>query len=312
MTRLPRYVLAHAQSRRTAGWALVVAIALPPFFGCATFGRRAREDAKTTACRELSRQGIAAMEAGHWQQSEVYLLQALESSPADPEAHQYLAEALWHRGASMEALSHIAAAVRHNPHDAGLAVRAGEMAFAVGAHEEALKQAEQALRLDPMQSAAWGLRGRTFAQLNRPDRALADLQHAVELAPQSTDVLFDLAALYRQRGQPERSLAVLHNLLDNCPTDSEPPNARLLEGIALIEVGRPVEAAESLHLAAKASPTSADVLYWLAQAQFAAGSRDDAAATARQALAIDATHQPSQQLLAHMARAALAGDVSRQ
>lgn len=312
MTRRSSHDRASSHYTGAVVCALLLASCLPAQLGCATFGRRARQDAETAACRELSRQGIAAMEAGQWLQSESYLRRAVESSPDDAAAHQYLAEVLWQRGASMEALSHIATAVRLNSHDATLAARAGEMALAVGADDEALQQAEQALRLDPMQSAAWALRGRAFARLNHPDRALADMHHAAELAPMRADVLLDLAAMYRKRGQPERSLAVLHNLFDKCPTDSEPPNARLLEGIALLELGRPIEATDSLQLAVKRSPPTADTLYWLAQAQYAAGSRDEAAATAQQALALDAAHQPSRQLIAHMARGATAGEVSRQ
>lgn len=312
MTRPPSYLQAPPRCYGTTAFTLALVIVLSFSAGCATFGWRSRDDAKSAACRELSRQGIAAMEAGRWQQSETYLQKAVEASPNDAEAHRYLAEARWHRGANMEALTLIAAAVRLDPDNATLAVRAGEMAFAVNAYEEALKQAEQALRLDPLQSAAWALRGRTFARLNRPDRAIADLQHAADLAPQRTDLLLDLASMYRQRGQPARSLAVVHHLLDNCPTDSEPPTARLLEGIALLELGRPNEATDSLRLALKKSPPTAETLCWLAQSQFAAGNRAEAAATAQQALALDAAHQPSRELLSHMASAASAADVSRQ
>ena len=62
------------------------------------------------------------MQTGQWQQAEDLLRQGLEASPDDAEVRRQLAEALWHRGAANEAMSHIAAAVRLKPEDASFAV----------------------------------------------------------------------------------------------------------------------------------------------------------------------------------------------
>jgi tetratricopeptide (TPR) repeat protein len=241
------------------------------------------------------------MEMGHWQQAEVQLRKALEASPDDPLAHHYLARALWHRGASDEARSHIAAAIRLDPTDATLAVRAGEMALALGVFDDALSHAERAVGLDPKLAAAWALRGRACWRLDHPDRAIADLQRALALSPQSSDVLLDVALIYRERGQRARSLATIHNLLDTYPPGEEPQLALLLEGLTLLELARPHQAVESLLAASRRGPPNAEVHFRLAQAQFSAGRYAEATTAAEQALAIDTSHEASRQLLMQLA-----------
>ena len=274
---------------------------MAPVSGCATFGLRDPNAADVAAGRELCQEGVAAMERGHWQQAEVLLQQALRASPDDPETRRYLAEALWHRGAVDEATSHIAAAASLDTGDPQLAVRGGEMSLALGATDQALAFADDAIRLDPKQAKAWALRGRAFRRLNQTDRAMADLQRALELAPNEAGVLFDIAVLYRERGQPARALASVHHLLDVYPPGEEPQTALVLEGLVLMDLQRPHQAAESLLAAARRGRPSADVLYRLAQAQWSAGQYAEATWAAKEALAIDAAHQPSRDLLVQMA-----------
>ena len=280
---------------------LIAAATFSNTTGCATFGRRGPTAEKAAAGRELSRQGVAAMQTGQWSQAEILLRQALEASPEDAEVRRQLAEALWHRGAANEAMSHMAAAMRFEPGDAKLAARAGEMALAAAAPEAALSHAEQAICLDPQLASAWALRGRVFRRLNQPDRALADLQRALVFAPASTDVLLELAIMYRERGQPARCLTTLHHLHDTYPPGEEPQTALLLEGLTLMDLKRPQQAAEVLLAATHRGPPNADLFYYLAQAQSAAGKYAEATSAAQQALAVNASHEPSRQLLAYLA-----------
>jgi tetratricopeptide (TPR) repeat protein len=241
------------------------------------------------------------MERGNWQQAEVLLKQALEMSPDDAESRRYLAEVLWHRGAIDDAMSEMAAAVQLDPADAELAVRAGEMSLAKNELDAALQHADEAIRLDSTQANAWALRGRIFRRANQNDRAMADWQRSLELAPNDANVLLDVAVLYRQRGQSARALAALHHLLDIYPPGEEPQAALMLEGLALMDLQRPHQAVDSLVAAARRGPPSAEVLYFLAQAQWSAGRYAEATAAAEQALAIDGSHQASRQLLLQMA-----------
>jgi tetratricopeptide (TPR) repeat protein len=269
--------------------------------GCATFGRRGAAQEKIAAGRELSRQGVAAMEVGNWQQAEALLQQAVEASPEEADTHRHLAEALWHRGAADAAMKHMGQALRLEPNDATLLVRAGEMSLAMADHNTALSRAERAIQLDAKLADGWALRGRVFGRLGQSDRAMADLQRALEISPQDPEALLDVALMYRQRGEAARALTTLHYLLDTYAPGEEPQLALQLEGLTLMELGRAQQASESFQLAARRGPPNADVLYHLAQAQSRAGRYAEANAAARQALAIDASHQASRQLLIQLA-----------
>jgi tetratricopeptide (TPR) repeat protein len=280
---------------------LFVAVLAIGTTGCATFGRRSKDAEAAAAARDLSRRATAAMQTGQWQQAEFLLRQGLEATSDDAEVRRQLAEALWHRGATSEAMSHMSAATRLEPDDASLAVRAGEMALASGAHDAALERAELAIRVNPQLASAWALRGRVFRRMNQPERALADVQRALVFAPDNADLLLELAVVYRERGEPARCLTTLHRLHDTYPLGEEPQNALLLEGLSLMELKRPHQAAEVFLAASQRGPANADVLYHLAQAESAIGDYADATAAVQQALAIDATHQPCRALLAELA-----------
>jgi tetratricopeptide (TPR) repeat protein len=288
----------------------LVVMILPGTAGCATFGRRGADAEKAATCRVLSQQGVAAMQLGQWQRAELLLEEAVAASPDDPQARRHLAEVFWHRGATAQAATHMQAAVRTSPADAGLAVRAGEMALAIGARDLALSYADQAIRSDPQLASAWTLRGRTFWQLQQPERAIADLERSLEFAPERVDVLLDLAVMHRDRGQPARCLTTLYHLYDAFPPGAQPQAALELEGLTLLDLGRPHQACIAFLAASKRGPASAQILYYLAHAQYGAGKYAEATTSAEQALAIDASHEPSRQLLAQLA--ALAPGTERQ
>jgi tetratricopeptide (TPR) repeat protein len=271
------------------------------FSGCAVFRHKGPTPESVAASRELSRQGVAAMETGQWQQAEDLLRKALQTSPDDASTHRSMAEALWHRVARQEAIAQIEEAIEHDGSNSALRVRAGVMDLAVDATDSALKHAERAIRSDPKSAAAWALRGRCFQQKNQADRALADLQHSLEFAPDDADVLLDVALVYKQRGQAARSLTTVHHLLDTYPPGEESQQAFTLEGLALLDLKRPQQACEALASAAKRGAPTADCLYNLARAYAAAGDMEQATATAQQALSLNASHQPSRDLLTQLA-----------
>jgi len=275
-----------------------------PLSGCKTLGRHGPVPEQVVTSRELSCKGVTAMETGQWSEAEELFRGAIEASPTDPETRRHLAEVLWQRGASSDALLQIETAVRLSDSDATTTVRAGEMLLATGAVDKALRRADKAISLDPQLATAWALRGRVYWQKGEMDRALADLQRALQYAPESPDVLLDLAALYRQRGQHERCLTTLHHLLDTYAEGEEPQVALQLEGLALGDLGRQQDAVECLTAACRRGPADAQTLYYLAEALSATGRQEEAAAAARQALAADSTHEPSRQLLARLASAA--------
>jgi tetratricopeptide (TPR) repeat protein len=288
------------------GWRCVVSRVQTAFLllgisGCAIFGRRGKSDTALSAARELSRQGVAAWDAGQVQQAEDLLKRSLAASPDDASAHRYMAEVLWRRGAGEVALSQIAEAIRLEPTDAAMAARAGEMSLASGRRDIAFAHAERAIHLDPKLSSAWALRGRCFEQMNQDERALADLQRAVELAPDRSDLLLEVASIYRLRGQNARCLTAIYRLLDSYSPGGEPQSVLVMQGQTLMDLGRPQQATEALLAAVQHGAPSADVYFYLAQSYSAAGRVNEATAAAQQALSINCGHQPSRQLLAQLA-----------
>jgi predicted Zn-dependent protease len=244
---------------------------------------------------------VAALEAGQPQQAEDLLKKSLAASPDDASARRYMAETLWRRGAGDDAISQIIEAVRLEPTNASLTVRAGEMYLAIGRREAAEAYAEKAIRLDPTLAAAWALRGRCFVKMNLPERALADLERAVELAPDQSELLLEIASLYRQRGQNTRCLTAIYHLLDTYPSGEEPQSVLVMQGQTLMALGRPQQATDAFLAAVQHGPPSADLYFYLAQSYSAAGRGNEASAAAQQALAINSAHDPSRQLLAQLA-----------
>ncbi len=269
--------------------------------GCAILGRRGQSAEVMSTARELSRQGVAALEAGQPEQAEELLKKSLAASPDDATAHRYMAEALWRRGASDEALSQMEEASRLDPTNAAMAERAGEMSLAGGRRDRAGAYAERAIRLDPKLANAWALRGRYFLQMKQPDRALADLQRAIELSPNNSELLLEVATLYRQRGQNERCLTAIYHVLDTYSSGEEPQSVLAMQGLTLMDLGRPQQATDAFLAAIQHGPPSADLYFYLAQSYSAAGRTADATVAAQRALAINSTHGPSRQLLAELA-----------
>ena len=242
------------------------------------------------------------MEHGEWDRAESLLVQAVESSPTNAQARSYYAEALWHRGASAEAVLELEEAINLDTGDVQAVVRSGEMLLATGEPRRAQQRAEEALELNPKLAAAWALRGRVMRAVGETDRALADLHRALDFTPDDRQTLFDLAELYRQRGRPQRALATLQHLLDVYPPGEEPTNVLYLEGLAYKALGRHQDAVESLHAARQRTEPSVDLLFQLGEAELMAGQAGAADRTVRAALAADPLHQPSLELLARLQR----------
>jgi tetratricopeptide (TPR) repeat protein len=296
----------HGGAAARSGGKLVVICLLALFLsiacGCAVFHRRGGSTEQVAAARELSRQGVAALETGQPQQAEELLKKSLAACSDDASAHRYMAEALWRRGAGGEAITQINEAIRLDPSNAELAVRAGEMFLAAGRRDAALLQAERGIHLDSRLAAAWALRGRCFLQLNQADRGLADFERAIDLAPDRSDLLLEIARIYRQRGQSARSLTAIYRLLDSYPSGEEPQHVLVMQGLSLMDLGRPQQATDVFLAAAKRGGPDADLYFHLAQSYSAAGSFTEAATAAQQALAINADHEGSRQLLSQLAR----------
>lgn len=278
----------------------LVALLLCSTSGCMSMGKKKIVPDSLATCRELSHDGVTAMELGEWDRARAVLDEAVTTSPTDAEARRHLAEALWQTYSRTEAVGHMEAAVKIDPRHAPTVVRAGEMLLEIGDIDRAELRAEQAIALDATLAGGWALRGRVARQRGSSKRALADLQQALRYSPHQTDVLLQIAEVQYELGRPQRCLSTLHRLLDIYPPEQEPQQALWLEGLAYGAMERHQDAVASLTAASHRGQPPADLLYQLASAEHSAGQTSDAANTARRVLAMDAQHEASKTLLASL------------
>ncbi len=263
--------------------------------------------AELVKSRYYSQQAAAAIEQSQWEQAEKLLTQALKACPKDAEARRYYAEALWHRGATSEALSQLEEVRKQleearslSVNGAALCARIAEMRLAVGQIEAARARAEQAVDLDPKLAAAWVVRARVMRATQQPQQALADYHRALGYAPEDRQILLEVAELYRELGQPQRAIVTLQNLSDTYGLGEEPQQVLYLLGLAYEAARRYDNAADSFTTALERGPATPELLYRLAEVQMAVGRPAAAAAAAHEALALDPQHRPSRDLLGRL------------
>ena len=129
-------------------WTLLLACLVLVTSGCAALRKPKIVPESITTSRQLSRDGVAAMDMGDTDLARTLLQKAVETSPSDIDARRHLAEVLWQQGNQRDAVVHLEAAVRLDPKHAPTVVRSGEMLLEIGATDSAAERAEQAIALD--------------------------------------------------------------------------------------------------------------------------------------------------------------------
>lgn len=258
------------------------------FAGCACF-RREKVDGNVVSARQLSLQGIDALQRGQWQDAENLFASALQKNPADERAHRHFAEVMWHRGEYKTAIRHMEKSVRFSGGDPGLLVQLGEMYLKHGNIDAAGECADEAIDANNQLSGAWALRGDIHRQRGEPNEAMECYHRAMSFQPHYPHVQMALADLYRQADRPRRALATLSSLASQYPPDQVPQEIEIQRGLALKELGRYQDAVETFAAATQRAEPNADLLYHLSEAQFLAGN----AASARLALQAALTKVPN-------------------
>jgi tetratricopeptide (TPR) repeat protein len=250
-----------------------------------------------TDCRRLAQRGVAALERGEQPKAETLLAQAVTACPVDAEARRHYAEALWRRGAQREAMIQMEEATRLAGEDASLWARLAEMRLAAGQQDLARQAAEAALNFDPKLPGAWAIRGGVMRAAGQPREALADYLHALNYAANDRVILREIAELHQELNQPDRALQALQTLAEMYPVGEEPSPVLYSMGLAYVALGRYDDGVEILSAAVKRGKPTAEMLSQLGEAQLLAGHPAEAAAAARQALALEPQHQSSRNLL---------------
>ena len=268
--------------------------------GCRSMFSRGPEMPSVATCRELSHEGLAAVERGDWHEAEDLLGRAVEACPVDADARRYYAETLARRGAYAESLVQLEEGRRLSRNDVTLTVRAGEVYLTAGEVRLARERAEQALSLDPTAAEAWILRGHVMMAEGNGPQALSDMHRALGLRPGDRELLVEIAEIHRQLNQPQRALLALQVASDVYPAGEEPQRLLVLQGLALSALDRHEDAAECLRLACSRGTPDAELYYALGRAEYLAGRLERASAAANAALALEPGHPPSRELMAQI------------
>jgi tetratricopeptide (TPR) repeat protein len=290
---------------------LVAGLSLMPLTGCHIPTWCGTTPSGLAGSRQLSQQGVGAMERGQQQEAESLLAKAVRSCPTDHDARRYYAETLWLRSARPEAVAQMEEACRLDPEDTGQRVRLAEMHLAMGHLAPARQNAELAIRQDPKLASAWAVRGRVMRAQGDLRQALADFHRSLGLVADDRQILFEVADIYQRLGQPERSLESLQSLADTYSPGEESPQVLCLLGRAYVGLGRYEDAVASFTAAVNRDRPTADVLCSLAEAQRLAKRPREAVVTLQQALAIEPGHAASLRLLDEIQVAERSGSVRR-
>lgn len=283
--------------RHARSWKNVVLLSAVLAAGCRLPWREGPVSQPLADCRRLSRQGMTALDRGEQRDAEGLLAKAVAACPTDAEARRYYAESLWRRGAKPEAIAQMEEANRLTGEDAALLARLAEMYLAVGQPDRARQYAERAIDIEPKLPLAWMIRGGVNQAAGQPRQALADYLRALSYAPRDRAMLAQVAESYRRLNEPDRALQTLQSLAETYSPGEEPP--RVLDGMgqAYVALGRYDDAVESFSAALARTNPSSELYCRLGEAELLAGHRDEAAAAARQALALDPQYLAGRQLL---------------
>jgi tetratricopeptide (TPR) repeat protein len=214
--------------------------------GCRVFRCQRVSDESVAAARQLSLAGLDAQQRGQWERAESLFAAAILKCPADERARCGFAEALWHRGAQAEAISHMQEAVRLSGHDPERLVRLGQMYAARGDINLASHHADLAIAANPALASAWALRGQVCRAHGNADEALASFHRALSCQQPLPEVQLAISEIYLQQGRPQRALATIQALSATYPLGRAPANVLVHEADALRALNRQQEAARLL------------------------------------------------------------------
>jgi tetratricopeptide (TPR) repeat protein len=253
--------------------------------GCVHFGRRGPVAQDVIIARQLSQQGLDALHDGDFQLAEERFALAIEQCPANTDARYQLANCLWKRGATHEAIAQLEEALKMAGYDdVEMVVELGYMEANVDRLERANDLAEEAIRMAPNHAGAWRLHGDVRREVGHGEAALASYHRSLSYDPQNLEVQLASAELYAALGRPHRVLATLHRIEDKLSTEHRPESMLVLKSRALADLDRHDEAIQLLASSSEQRELSSDTLTFLAQLQAAAGQPVAAERTVQRAL----------------------------
>ena len=213
----------------------------------------------------------------------------LDAEPGKVTVHDDVARLYLLFGEVAKALAHFRESARLEPDSPAAQYNVGTTLLRMGELDEAVARFERALRLDPDYAPVHNNLGAALRSQGRLDEATRRFRQAVRARPDDEDALYNLASTLTLRGEFTEAIALYRRVLALLP-DSPEPFAELAWLLATHPDPTPRDVQEAVSLAEHAaqltSRRDARVLNTLAAAHAAAGRFDEAAATARAALAL--------------------------
>lgn len=255
--------------------------------GCATFSRHTAEHQKVVNGRQLTQQGVDALQRGDLERAESLLAKAKKSCPVDVHTRSQYAEALHRKGDVDGAIAELQQAIRISGEDPNLMVRLGRIYFLAGRLPEADQQAQQTIARYPRYADAWLLAGDLAERRSDWEDAEACYLRCASYSEDLTPVLIRLARAQRNLSQPDRSLASLTRAERAYPQGEAPVELLIEQGLTCQAAGRNESACEYLIAAMEKGAPSPELMSRLAQCELAAGRIARAEWALRQTLSMD-------------------------
>ncbi len=213
----------------------------------------------------------------------------LAAEPDQVTVHDDVARLYLLFGKAEEALAHFRESARLEPESPAAQYNVGTTLLQLGEPDEAVALFERALQLDPAYAPVHNNLGAALRSQGRLEEAIRRFRRAVRARPDDGDALYNLASTLTLQGEFTEAIALYRRVLALLP-DAPEPFAELGWLLATQPHPTPRDVRQAVGLAEHAAQLTgrrdARVLNTLAAAHAAAGRFDEAAATARAALAL--------------------------
>ncbi|PHR94996.1 MAG: hypothetical protein COA78_31085 [Blastopirellula sp.] len=268
--------------------------------GCSTFSRSKAAHQQVVKSRQLTQEGIYAMQRGNWDEAERKLKEAKENCPYDIQSRTKYAETLWNKQEFHQAIEEMESTIQLSGEDSTLMVQLGTMHFEMGKYQEAEQQAEQAIRLTPQLASAWVLKGDIARGKSNLEQARNSYLRAIAIDRELPEVQLNLAQIFRESGEPHRALICLNQVENQHPPGDLPASLLIEQGITYKTLGRYEDASLVFAEAVKTDSNTPELMFQWAESEMLAGRLAKAQWIAQQILSRNPTHANSQQLMAEI------------